>query len=289
MSLQEFLQQKHSAATVKIYLFEIKHFISYLGEVRAQKASYEDIINYLSYLRNRYENPATIHRIIYALKQYYFYLIKVEKRTDHPCRYLKLKGNPNTDIQVQDLLSPQELDLLVSHKRKERFAILTLRNRLLISILVYQALLLKEICQLTIEDVNLEDGTLKVHPTPKTNGRTLPLKPQQILLFYRYLNETRPKLLKGKTNKLILTKMGTVEKGEGIHYLCETLRYLFPHKKLSPTTIRQSVIARQLKAGKDLRIVQVFAGHKKPSTTEKYKQSNLEELKKSVMQFHPLQ
>jgi integrase/recombinase XerD len=34
--------------------------------------------------------------------------------------------------------------------------------------------------------------------------------------------------------------------------------------------------------------VQVFAGHKKPSATEKYRQSNLEALKQAVDKYHPL-
>jgi integrase/recombinase XerD len=35
-------------------------------------------------------------------------------------------------------------------------------------------------------------------------------------------------------------------------------------RNLNAKTIRQSVIANLLKEGKDLRVVQVFAGHKKP-------------------------
>ncbi len=82
--------------------------------------------------------------------------------------------------------------------------------------------------------------------------------------------------------------VGSAEKGEGIHYLVETYRPLFPTKRLTPTTIRQSVITQLLKSGMDLRVVQVFAGHKKASTTEKYRQTNLEELRAVVQRYHPL-
>jgi len=41
-----------------------------------------------------------------------------------------------------------------------------------------------------------------------------------------------------------------------------------PHKELTPTTIRQSVIAQKLKAGENLRKVQAFAGQSKVPTTE---------------------
>jgi len=62
---------------------------------------------------------------------------------------------------------------------------------------------------------------------------------------------------------------------------------MFPDRNLNPRTIRQSVITNLLKEGKDLRVVQVFAGHKK-STTEKYRQSGLEELQAAIEKYHPL-
>lgn len=95
-------------------------------------------------------------------------------------------------------------------------------------------------------------------------------------------------MLRNDTEALILTSRGTPERGEGIHYLVETLRPLVPSKRLTPTVIRQSVIAIKLKAGEGLRQVQVFAGHKKVSTTELYRETNLEELRRAVDRFHPL-
>ncbi|MBK8153289.1 MAG: hypothetical protein IPK61_09705 [Saprospiraceae bacterium] len=44
-----------------------------------------------------------------------------------------------------------------------------------------------------------------------------------------------------------------------------------------------------LKQNNDIRIVQVFAGHKRSGSTEQYKQSGLEELKASIERLHPLQ
>lgn len=57
---------------------------------------------------------------------------------------------------------------------------------------------------------------------------------------------------------------------------------------MNARTIRQSVITNMLKEGKDLRVVQVFAGHKKISSTEKYRQSGLEELQRAIEKYHPL-
>ncbi len=49
-----------------------------------------------------------------------------------------------------------------------------------------------------------------------------------------------------------------------------------------------NILLYLLKDGKDLRVVQVFAGHKKISTTEKYRQSGLEELQAAIEKHHPL-
>ena len=58
-------------------------------------------------------------------------------------------------------------------------------------------------------------------------------------------------------------------------------------EKIKPIKIRQSVIANLLKKENDTRIVQVFSGHKRASTTQQYRQTDLEILQNAVNQFHP--
>lgn len=286
MTLENYLKSKLSASSVKIYLFEINHFIKFLGKEKSEVASYQDVQNYLSWLRDNYDNPGTINRILQSLKQYFFYLIEIKKRSDHPCRYLSIKDHSSGQMQLQDFFTTKQLQRLLN--RKERYKILEIRNQVIMSLLVNQALRVQEMCGLEVENVDLKKATIYIKRTAKTNSRTLNLKSEQIMLIHCYVNEIRGKLIKEATQKLIITKTGTAEKGEGIHYLVSTFRHLYPSKKLTPTTIRQSVITNLLKSGTDLRIVQVFAGHKKPSATEKYRQTNLEKLRSSIEKYHPL-
>jgi integrase/recombinase XerD len=58
-------------------------------------------------------------------------------------------------------------------------------------------------------------------------------------------------------------------------------------RNVNAQTIRQSVITNLLKQNNDLRLVQAFAGHKYPSTTEKYKQTNVTQLKLALELHHP--
>jgi site-specific recombinase XerD len=285
MDLAEYLARDHAPATVRVYCFEIEHYIKHLGEQQAEQAGYREVMAYVAHLRERYENTSTIHRIVQALKHYYYYLIETGKRDSHPCRYVRLRDKQRAQVQVQDLLSARELELLL--EREERYSILADRNRVVMSLLVYQALRVQELVALRTTDIDLQAATVHIRSTAKTNERTLALEPRQIMLLHRYLKESRPQLVKEDTDVLVITKTGTPERGEGIHYLVSTFRRLLPTKRLTPTVIRQSVIARLLKEGRDLRIVQAFAGHKKPSTTEQYRTTQLEELKAAVDKYHP--
>lgn len=285
--LKTFLAKTHSTATVKIYYFEIQHFIRHLGEPNAPKATYIDLVNYLAYLRKRYDNPATINRIICALKCYFAYLVDQKQRKDNPCRSLRLQDlNAQNSVQIQDLLNENELNLLF--KRIERFPTYALKNQVVMGLLVYQALRTGEIARLKTEDVQLEKGHIVIRAHGNYPQRILKLQAVQILPLHKYLNGSRPQLMKTPTDALILSGRGTPEKGEGIHYLVSTFRPMFPTKHLTPSIIRQSVIANLLKKGKDLRLVQAFAGHLKPSSTERYRSNDTEALKQSVLKYHPL-
>ena len=224
--------------------------------------------------------------MLYGVKAWYFYLIEKGERSDHPCRQLQLKDARGADIQLQDLFTGVEMEKLM--QRKERFKDARLRNRVIISLLIYQGLRLREIVMLRVKDVDLEAGTIFIRAMPRAMARTLKLKTSQVMLFYNYIHELRPKLLRTVTDRLILTLRGSAENGEGINYLIETFKHLFPERTLNARTLRQSVITNMLREGKDLRVVQVFAGHKKISSTEKYRQSGLEELQNAIEKYHPL-
>lgn len=284
--LVTYLQEKYAPGTVKVYQLDIDRYLQYMGKGRAERATYQDVMEYVAHLRKNYHNPVTINRMLYAAKAWHFFLIAVGKRADHPCRNLKLKDVRGGDIQLQDLFSSIEMEKLL--QRKERYPLATLRNRVVISLLIYQGLRQAEIPRIRLQDIDLESGSIYVRAMIRTAARTLTLKSTQVMLFYEYIQKVRPALMNTETDQLVVTLRGTPERGEGVNYLVETFKYLFPDRNLNPRTIRQSVITNLLKEGKDLRVVQVFSGHKKISTTEKYRQSGLEELQAAIEKHHPL-
>ena len=286
MKLEDYLKDHYSPDTAKAYQREIE---IYLGNCKeAETASHKDIVNHIGNLRNRYTNPKTINRILASIKAYYTYLASTGKRKDNPSKSIRLRDKQSRDIQLQDLFTTEELENLLN--RKERYNLLTIRNKVLTGLLIYQALLPIELECLTVNSINLDQGTIHIKGKHKTNGRTLQLKPTQIMVLHQYLHEVRIKLNRDpKEEKLLIGKTGNPMPAEDItKHIKRSFKGMYSPRKVNCQTIRQSVITNLLKAGNDLRIVQVFAGHKNPGTTEKYKQSNMEALKTAIQQYHPL-
>ena len=249
-----------------------------------ETASYDDVMKYLGQLRKQYLYPMVQ---LQSVKKYYRWLAYTGQRDDDPAVSIRLRDQPSRDIQLQDLFTKDELEQVL--ERPERYELLERRNKLMLSFLVYQAMSTGEVSRLELSDIDAEKATVRVKASRRNNGRTLALRANQVFWLTGYLSEDRPQLLKQESKMLLISSRGHAETGEGVMYLVETRRKLFKGRKLNARTIRQSVIANLLKEGKELRVVQAFAGHKYPSTTEAYKEVRIETLKAQIIKYHPLQ
>lgn len=286
MEVKEYLKSRYAPETAKAYQREIEIYLSNCPG--AAKAGYKEVFNYIGQLRNRYKNSKTIRRILCTLKAYYDYLNVTNQRKDNPTAAIRLRDQVNHDIQLQDFFSPAELEQLL-HK-EERYALLSERNKVLMSLLIYQGLQPRELAELKTSDLNLIEGTVYVKSQVNTNSRTLSLKSNQILLFQHYEQTIRKQLLNGsESNQLLIGLRGSpLLTVDIIVHVISHYKGLFHHRKVSCKTIRGSVITNLLKAGNELRAVQVFAGHKKISSTEKYKQNQVEILHSIIQRQHPM-
>jgi site-specific recombinase XerD len=74
----------------------------------------------------------------------------------------------------------------------------------------------------------MEEGTVIIRASKRLNSRILQLKNNQRIFLENYLNHDSPQLMKTETDRLFITKLGTIEKGESLHHLIESQRGLFP-------------------------------------------------------------
>lgn len=290
MKLETYLKENYSKTSYKTHKCTIYKYLNYIQQ-KAKTAEYKDILNYIAHLRkNENLTPKTIKYCLASVKIYYQYLLETSQRNDHPCRELYLKDKINRQIKVDTLYSEETLENYLENCKKDPDEKLRKRNEIIVSLLVYQALTVAEICNLNIEDIHLEKAEIYIKSEDKKKARTLQLKARQILLFYNYLKEDYPKLTKylktENPQKLITGKLQEEVRPNVLNRMINERRK--PEERLQPIKIRQSVIANLLRKENDTRIVQVFAGHKRVSTTVQYKQTELEILKNSINNFHPI-
>lgn len=296
MNLKEYLQKKYSKSTLKSNLYNIKRFTDYYDK-RAETATYKDVLQYIEHLRKNYDlHPKTLGHQLYAVKIYFNYLLEVGKRKDHPCSELYLKDKINKQIEVDSLYSPEVLEKFFESYQIKKKKQLEIRNKIIISLLIYQALTVTEIVELEVKNINLDKAEIFIKgskdiTSKSPKSRTLPLQAKQILLFYKYLEKDRNQLLKynkenPKEQRFILGQYGKKLNPHGISKIINENRK--KSERIQPMKIRQSVIANLLKKENDTRVVQVFSGHRRVSTTTGYKQSELEALQNAVNNYHPI-
>ncbi len=291
--LEKHILESHSPRALYGYMRIIKQYLNYQGEASARAAVYSQIVDYIGVLRKQGMHPKTMMSHLYAIKMYYQWLVESGWRDDHPCRDFYLKDKINRSIPVESLYTKKELeDMLSSYAG--RLPLMRRRDTVVLSLLVHQAVTNFELIELKVSDIDLQKGTLNLPGCVKTQARVLPLKPEQIMLFNNYIQYCRPLFLRrnpqptqGDIEAFILSRKG--------NKMCPTAlsgifrRPLASGQKITIQKIRQSAIAHMLKAGKDLRVVQAFTGHKRVSSVEEYRQTGLEDLKNLIQKLHPLQ
>lgn len=291
-TLENYVAENYSPKSAPGYLSMIKRYLAYTGE-RAGTASYTDVLDYIGHLRALKLHPKTLVNGLFCVKIYYRWLNATNQRSDHPCQYLYLKDQINKRIPVESLYSKQSLDELLQLHRNVR-VLMQRRDEVLISLLIYQALTVQEIAAVNLSDVNLKEATIKAKGGYKQRARTLALQANQILLLHDYMKEDREKILQLNKRLTVDDEAALLLGNTGIRILSAAVNRLIntdraKHDRLIPLKIRQSVIAHLLKQNNDVRIVQVFAGHKRAGSTEEYKQTGLEELKTLIQKLHPLE
>lgn len=272
---EQWLRASFSPKSQAGYRYGIRLYLSWIGgEANARTAAYGDVLSYLAHLRTLHLRPRTLNNYLFAVKLYYRWLRATNQRADHPCARLRLRDKVDRSVRLENLYPPEQLRELVSDKT------LSLRNRVIVGLLVHQALMVGEIVAVLVGDVELKDGSLYVREGLSNRARKLPLLAGQILELQELIGG------RGATEYLILSRYNKPLQAHSISRILNGNRQ--GKDRLLPGRIRQSVIYHKLKQGHDLRIVQAFAGHRQLSTTEAYQQSKLEQLRAGIVKYHPL-
>lgn len=248
------------------------------------EVSYNDVIAYVKHCSGSGNAQKTIALKLGFLHHYFTWLLKEGDIKENPVSNIRVRGIQRKHLH--HFLKKEELDALYAGFNPDGAA--GMRNKVMLGMIVYQALRVEELTSLTLKNLQLKDGRIRVEGGRKTNPRTLTLEAHQVVDLLQYITGARKELLEqtGKETDQLFTSSGTGDK------LFNTLQYILAQiRKLNPEVkdwkqLRASVIAYWI-AVHGLRKAQYMAGHRYISSTEEYQQQDLDELQGDIDKFHP--
>ena len=274
-------------ATIANNMRYARRFLQWLDKenLSVENCTYNDLLALIKHYRGLDYSPHNINNHLNGIQYYYDYQKVLGNLQHNPALNLRVKGNVET--MPRELLSQKQIETIYESYHAE--TPVQKRNKIMISLVVYQAIEREEIYFLEPGDINLKKGTVQIRKNTRLQGRVLKLNANQILPLQEYISGIRPKLLKlkrMKSEKLFIT-IGT--SGHIKDAMRELLRELKQeHEYLNSfTQIRVSVISQWVKE-KNIREVQYMAGHASIYSTQRYIRANMDDLKDELSMFHPL-
>jgi integrase/recombinase XerD len=166
---------------------------------------------------------------------------------------------------------------------------LALRNRAILELFYSTGLRNSELCQLTLDAVELPAQQVCVRHGKRDTQRLLPLGEDACYWLARYLDEVRPFLTQDPAQTPLFLSL----RGEPFCRISlaavvrATAAAAGLTKRVSPHVLRHACATHMLHRGAGLRHVHMLLGHVSPATTERYTRVDISDLQAMHAQFHP--
>ena len=229
--------------------------------------------------------PASIARMLSAMRGWYRFLMVEQRITENPLRHITTARRPR---QLPRVLTLTEVDALLNFP-----ACTTLedrRDRVMLEVLFATGLRVSELVGLWIAQIDLALGCVRVMGKG-AKERVVPLGQPARESVADYIQLVRPLLLKGHTSPILFV----TRRGRGLtrQAFWKLLRHRALqaglHKQISPHMLRHSFATQLLEGGADLRAVQTMLGHSDIATTQVYTHVERRRLKQIHHTYFPRQ
>ena len=254
-----------SKNTYDAYKRDLTQFENFLGKAIIE-ATTQDVISFLSQI----ENKRSLNRKLSAINSFFDFAYKRELVEEK----LKIKQAkiPKT---LPKFLEKDEILRAIEHINYNDSSWFELRDKALILFLYATGLRVSEAMNVKLSDI--EDGWVRVNMAKGEKQRLVPIASKALESIKEYLNK-RP------CNSEYLFVNKNCEKLSRISAFNITKKYL----NVSPHVLRHSFATALVLGGADLRVVQELLGHASLNTTQIYTHIQKENLKDTVLKYHPL-
>ncbi len=280
------LEDGLSRNTLDSYRRDLRQFAEWLAGhgggvlLTADQAAIQD---YLAYKFRAKARASTAARLLSSLKRFYRHALRQNMISADPTLRI---DTPKLPRSLPKTLTEADVELLLAAPRLEQP--LGLRDRAMLEMLYASGLRVSELVTLKVPQVSRDMGVVRVLGKG-SKERLVPLGEEALAWIERYLRESRPKLLNGKSSDaLFVTSRAAAMTRQSFWHLLK--RYALQaglHKPMSPHTLRHAFATHLLNHGADLRVVQLLLGHSDISTTQIYTHVAQERMKQLHARHHP--
>ena len=285
-----FLQLEKSLSThsVEAYLRDIDKLTNYLESneeaLSPADISLQHLQSFIQCIGEMDMAPTSQARIISGIKSFFKYCLLEQICTVNPTTLLP---SPKTRRKLPDVLSFEEIELLISHldlSKPEGG-----RNKAILETMYSSGLRVTEAINLKISCLYLDVGFIRVIGKGDKE-RLIPIGSDAIKFIKIYKDTIRIHQTPAKNCEdiLFLNNRGKGLSRVMIFYIIKDLILKSGIKKsISPHSFRHSFATHLVEGGADLRAVQEMLGHESITTTEIYTHINREYLRDTLDRFHP--
>ncbi len=222
----------------------------------------------------------TMARVVSSVHALYKFMRLEGSRLDDPSELIE---TPKQDRQLPSVLAPEEVDRFLG--TIDATSPRGLRDRALFELIYSCGLRISEAAALSFDQLYLEEKVIRVLGKRKKE-RLVPFGDAAATWLKRYLDEGRPALAKGRTDRVFLNQAGKGISRKGIWKRFDGLRDA-SGVVAKVHTFRHSFATHLLAGGADLRTVQELLGHSDISTTQIYTHIDPESLQSYHRDYFP--
>ncbi len=279
LSFNLFLSEK----TISGYMYDVKSYTLYLQEENIHdpsKIMAHHIIDYLDELQDHYVQ-SSISRIVSSIKSFHRFLF-IKYEVDDVAIHV---ASPKHTKKIPIYCTEDEIESILGYFKDDD---IDFTFHAIYAMLYGCGLRISECMSLTVSNVNLDDGFIRVLGK-RNKERLIPLPTMTQETLTRYLKIVRPKRLKLPTSALFINEKGKSIRCEVVENMLKCIcQELGIQKVITPHKLRHSFATHLLDNETDLRVIQELLGHSSINTTEIYTHVDSKRLKSGYLNFHPL-